>query len=97
MVWHLYCLNKILQTQIRSGFLILNVVHLNVLQNLNLLHEVGVGLDAELVVLLSHLQWACVDVLRDVLSTWRTKVSLKFLLRKLLWLLEVVLSPTRLL
>ena len=89
-----------LQTQIRSGFLILhlNVLELNlVLQNLPLLHEVGVTLDEELVVLLSHLQWACVDVLRDVLSTWRTKVSLKFLLRKLLWLLEVVLSPIRLL
>ena len=94
-----------LQTQIRSGLLILNVVHLNVvhlnvlelnlvLQNLPLLHEVGVTLDEELVVLLSHLQWACVDVLRDVLSTWRPKVSL---LRKLLWLLEVVLYPIRLL
>ena len=104
MVWHLYVLNKILQTQIRSGFLILNVVHLNVLdlnlhvlQNLNLLHEVGVGLDAELVVRLSHLQWAGVDVLRDVLSTWRTKMSLQLLQRNLPWLLEVVLSPIRLL
>ena len=56
-----------LLTQIRSGFLILDVVHLNVLQNLNLLHKVGIGLDAKLVVLLSHLTWAGVDVLGDVL------------------------------
>ena len=56
-----------LLTQIRSGFLILDVVHLNVLQNVNLLHEVGVGLEAKLVVLLSHLTWAGVDVLGDVL------------------------------
>ena len=56
-----------LLTQIRSGFLILNVVHLNVLQNMNLLHEVGVGLEAKLVVLLSHLAWAGVDDLGDVL------------------------------
>ena len=57
-----------LLTQIRSGFLILDVVHLNVLQNVNLLHEVGVGLEAKLVVLLGHLAWAGVDDLGDVLQ-----------------------------
>ena len=74
-------------------------LNLHVLQNLNLLHEdeVGVCLDAELVLHLSHLQWAGVDVLRDVLSTRRTKVSLKLLQRNLPWLLEEVLSKPRLL
>ena len=59
----------------RTGFLILNVVNLNVYHVLalnlqvllNVLHEDEVGDEVELVVHLSHLQWAGVDVLGDVL------------------------------
>ena len=67
------------------------MLDLNLHVLLNVLHEDEVGDEVELVVHLSHLQWAGVDVLRDVLSTRSTKVPLQLLQRNLPWLLEEVL------